>query len=370
LLFLLVSVAAHAQAPPALPQRVLSPEVAADGRVTFRIRAPQAEMVGLGGDLPLLNPGQTFELRNGGDGVWQRTVGPLDPGVYCYTFIVDGVSVVDPAQPKVCADNDNVSSLFMVPGAEFMDTLDVPHGAVAKVTYFSRELGKHRRMHVYTPPDYGLTRQRYPVLYLLHGATGSDAQWSTVGRAGDILDNLIAANRAAPMVVVMPAGHTGSFSMGPLDELARGFHRDPFLREFQRDIKPYVESHYAVRTDRKSTAIAGLSMGGIHTIEIVIADLAGYGYIGVFSSGVWGAAQSDDWGKLHQAQLDDAGAKAGLELLWFATGKDDFVLENSKATAALFERHGFDVTFVESAGGHTWRNWREYLHEFAPQLFK
>ena len=332
-----------------------------------RLRPTARSRSACGGDIPQIPFGQTLEMQQGGEGVWQLTIGPVDPGAYRYAFVVDGVSVVDPAQASVSASNDNVWSLFTVRGAKFMDTLDVPHGTVAEVRYQSTELGKLRRMHVYTPPGYGLKQQRYPVFYLLHGAGDSDDSWSTVGRAADIVDNLIAEGRAAPMIVVMPAGHTASFSMGGG---AGGLNMESFVKEFQKDIKPYVESHYPVRTDRKSTAIAGLSMGGAQTLDIAIQNLEDFGYVGVFSSGVFGIAQSDDWAKRYQAQLDDAAARKGLELMWFSTGKDDFLLGTTEATVKMFEQHGFAVTYEQSAGGHTWINWREYLDKLAPQLFK
>jgi len=364
---------AHAQpaAPPAPPPRVLSPEVAADGKVTFRVRAAEARAVALssGGDLPQIPFGQTLPMQKGADGVWSLTIGPVDPGAYRYAFVVDGVSIVDPAQAGVSPANDNVWSLFTVPGAKFMDTLDVPHGTVAEVRYYSAELGKWRRMHVYTPPGFGMAQKRYPVFYLLHGAFDSDASWSTVGREADILDNLIAEGRAAPMLVVMPAGHTGPFNRSG----AAGLGIDEFVREFEGDIRPFVERSYPVQTGPKSTAIAGLSMGGAQTLEIAIKHLKDFGYVGVFSSGVLGgngASAVDDWGVKNAAQLDDKAARSSLALLWFSTGKDDFLLPTTNATVALFEKHGFKPTFKESTGGHTWINWRDYLHEFAPQLFK
>jgi len=366
---------AHAQpaAPPAAPPRVLSPEVAADGKVTFRLRAAEAKAVALssGGDLPQIPFGQNLPMQKGADGVWSLTIGPVDAGAYRYAFVVDGVSTVDPAQPRVSPSNDNVWSLFTVAGAKFMDTLDVPHGAVAEVRYYSKELGKWRRMHVYTPPGFGTSQKSYPVLYLLHGAFDSDASWSTVGREADIIDNLIADGRAAPMLVVMPAGHTGPFNLGGGG--AAGLGIDQFVREFERDIRPYVEHNYPVKTGPKQTAIAGLSMGGAQTLEISIKHLKDFGYVGVFSSGVLGgngANAVDDWGVKYAAQLDDKAARSQLALLWFSTGKDDFLLQTTKATVALFEKHGFKPTFKESAGGHTWINWREYLDQFAPQLFK
>jgi len=368
-----VGTAAHAQ-PPAQPPppRVVSPEIAADGKVTFRIRAAEARAVALtsGGDLPQIPFQQTLPLSKGADGVWSLTIGPVAPGAYRYAFVVDGVTTVDPAQPHTSESNDNTWSLFGMAGAKFMDTLDVPHGTVAEVRYFSAELGKWRRMHVYTPPAYGLAQSRYPVLYLLHGAFDSDDSWSTVGRAADIIDNLIAEGKAAPMIVAMPAGHQGPFT---LSGGAGSLNLDGFVREFDRDIRPYVEKHYTTRTGPKSTAIAGLSMGGAQTLEIAVRHLKDFGYVGVFSSGVLagnGADAVDAWGTQHAAQLDDKSARASLALLWLATGKDDFLLPTTNATVAMLEKHGLHAIFHGSDGGHVWSNWRDYLHEFAPQLFK
>jgi enterochelin esterase family protein len=143
-----------------------------------------------------------------------------------------------------------------------------------------------------------------------------------------------------------------------------------FVREFNLDIKPYAESTYRIRTGRSDTAIAGLSMGGVQTLDIAVGDLGSYAYVGVFSSGVFGINDNSDWEESHRAQLDDAATKRGLSLVWFSTGKDDFLIDTTRATVAMLEKHGFDVVYEESAGGHTWINWREYLNEFAPQLFR
>ena len=360
--------------------RVTSPEVAADGRVTFRILAPKAQAVRLLGDIPSDGPAVPMQpptgraLTQGAEGVWEVAV-PLAPGSYRYNFNVDGVSVIDPRNPSTSESNDNAWSLVHVPGADFMDTKRVPHGAVAAVTYYSTALARFRRMHVYTPPGYETSTQRYPVFYLLHGAMDSDDSWWTVGRAGFILDNLIAAGKAKPMIVVMPAGHTGPFSFNP------GAPRPPvdeFTADFNGDVVPYVEKTYRVLTDRQSRAIAGLSMGGAQTLGIAIPDLARYAYIGVYSSGVFGITgrgpmpmpPGPSFEEQHARALDDPALKKGLNLVWFATGKDDFLIETSRATVAMLKKHGFDVAFEESAGAHTWTNWREYLNEFAPLLFR
>jgi enterochelin esterase family protein len=296
-----------------------------------------------------------------------------------------------------------------------MDTKSVPHGSVAAVTYYSTALGTFRRMHVYTPPGYERSSEKYPVFYLLHGAGDSDDSWTSVGRAGFILDNLIAAKKAKPMIVVMPAGHTrrGPAQGGAIGRTAT----DEFVNDFTKDVKPYIEKTYRVIADRAHTAIAGLSMGGNHTLQVAIPHLDQFAYIGVYSSGLLGAFPGlgggrrgappaaspaaapgaaapaaapssaapapaaapppapaaptvEEWEKTNAATLDNANLKKGLKLFWFATGKDDGLITTTNATVELFKKHGFTPVFKESSGGHTWINWRDYLSEFAPQLFQ
>ncbi len=356
------------------PAPVVSPEVKEDRKVTFRVRAESADAVRLASsDIPDL--GQGAEMAKGEGGVWEATVGPLEPGAYRYNFSVGGLTVIDPANPTTSESNANTWSLAVVPGSDLFDTKDVPHGAVAEITYQSKALGRSRRMHVYTPPGYAKGEGTFPVFYLLHGAFDSDDSWSTVGRAGFILDNLIAAGKAEPMIVVMPAGHTSRFRFGEPNSLNRQV--DEFVEDFTKDVRPYVEENYRVRADRASRAIAGLSMGGAQTLNVAIPNLADYGYVGVYSSGVFGIAgggpntpPGPSWAEKNKEALDDPELKKGLELVWFATGKDDFLLETSRATVKMLEDHGFDVTYEETDGGHTWLNWRDYLAEFAPLLFK
>jgi enterochelin esterase family protein len=359
-----------------------SPEVTADRRISFRILAPQAREIRLNAsDIPGL--GQNTRFTKAENGEWELTVGPLDSGAYRYNFNVDGVATIDPRNPAISESNNNVWSLVYVPGSDLFDPKAVAHGAVAEVTYRSSTLGRDRRMHVYTPPGYENGRDRYPVFYLLHGAGDNDDSWSTVGRAGFILDNLIATQKAKPMVVVMPAGHTSRTNANAGGRSAT----DEFVGDFVKDVMPYVESHYRVLTDRPNTAIAGLSMGGLQTLEVAIPRLERFAYVGVYSSGLIGAFPSAggrgaapaaapapagpvEWEKVNAAKLDDANLKKGLKLLWFGTGKEDFLLSTTNATVDLFKRHGFSPVFVESPGGHTWINWRNYLTEFTPQLFR
>jgi enterochelin esterase-like enzyme len=367
---LVVAPAARAQAPalPAAPAPpVVSPDIAPDRDVTLRLRAPAAERVELvsGGDIPGVPMQGGLPLTKGADGVFSVMLPALAAGAYRYRFAVDGVPTADPTNPATSESNSNAWSLFYVPGEPFMDTERVAHGSVSEVHYFSTALGRTRRMHVYTPPGYEKNRETYPAFYLLHGAFDGDDSWSTVGRAGFILDNLIAAGDARPMIVVMPDGHTARFG-----GVGGGLNTADFVREFNADIKPYVESTYRIRKGKANTAIAGLSMGGAQTLDIAFGDLAGYAYVGVFSSGVFGIADNSDWENAHRSQLDAAAGTRDLELIWFSTGKDDFLLETTTATVAMLKKHGFDVVYEESAGGHTWINWREYLTKFAPQLFR
>lgn len=350
--------------------RVVSPEVA-EGKLSFRILAPDAASARLAGsDIP--GVGQGRDMVKNSEGVWETTL-EAAPGYYRYNFNVDGVTVIDPRNPATSESNANAWSLVSVPGAAWMDTQAVPHGAVAEVTYHSSALNRFRRMHVYTPPGYEDGRGRFPVFYLLHGASDSDDSWTSVGRAGFILDNLIAAGTAKPMIVVMPAGHTGPFRFGGPRPTA-----DEFAEDFVKDVMPYIESHYRVRTGRGGRALAGLSMGGGQTLNIGIPHLEQFGYLGVFSSGIFGITggfrgnepQGPSFEEQHQAVLDDPKLKEGLKVFWFATGREDFLIETSRATVAMFRKHGFDVAFKETEGGHTWVNWREYLREFAPLLFQ
>src|SRR5262245_22941433 len=387
------------QAPtPGAPQApaFTSPEVRADRRVTFRVLAPAAQKVELRspGDIPGVGGRGVAppQLTKTTDGVWEITLGPVPAGAYRYVFTVDGVTVVDSRNPMTSQTNTTVYSLAIVPGSDVFDTRNVPHGAVASVHYNSTALGGIRRAHVYTPPGYETSRDRYPVFYLLHGAGDVDDSWASVGRAGFILDNLIAAGKAVPMIVVMPAGHVngagaalgGSVPAAAVQGMPGiGNGPDPFANDFLTDLLPYIEKNYRVLTDRQSRAIAGLSMGGNQTLNIAIPNLQKFAYVGVFSSGIIDGgrrgtpAPADTappvgvaWEKQNAAALDNAAGKRGLRLFWFSTGKEDFLLATTRGTVDLFKRHGFNPVFIESEGAHTWLNWRDYLSKFAPQLFQ
>ena len=306
--------------------QVVSPEVTADRHIVFRILAPDASTVGRrASDIPALAgrggpgapPPPSPEFTKGENGVWEATIGPIDPGAYRYKFMVNGVAVIDPRNPAVSESNTNVWSLVYVPGADFMDTKQVPHGAVATVTYYSTAL---RSSAACTSTRRRATRlggEKYPVFYLLHGSGDCDDSWTSVGRANFILDNLIAAKKAKPMIVVMPAGHTSATDVrrtqgrSPDGAAAAGPPpappRDEFAEDFTNDIMPYVEKHYRVLTDRAHRAIAGLSMGGNQTLNISIPHLDEFAYIGVFSSGIIGMGGGRAWRDFENAQPGQSG---------------------------------------------------------------
>lgn len=353
--------------------RVVSPEVLEDGKIAFRILAPEAKSVRLVSS-DLGNLSENGALTKNEEGIWEVEIGPVKtPGPIRYRFNIDGVTVADPTNRETSESNTTVFSLAYAPGLEFMELRDVPHGQVAEVTYHSKTLDRFRRMHVYTPPGYEKGNESYPVFYLLHGASDSDDSWSTVGRANLILDNMIAADEAKPMIVVMPDGHVGR-----MDRQQRGLQMQDFVKEFADDIVPTIEKTFRVKEGRANHAIAGLSMGGAQTLDIALNDLDDYAYVGVYSSGIFGLRQRSadqqnngpTWEEQHIEVLKNPDLKDGLKLFWFSTGKDDFLVDVSRASVDLLKKHDFDVVYEETEGGHTWINWRNYLRTFAAQLFQ
>jgi len=345
---------------------ITPPEISADGKVTFKLFAPEAKSVNIRGEW--LNYPEAIKgtsLERGNDGVWATTI-MIKPGVYRYSYLVDGLTLADPRNPSYSQSLNFVQSMVYVPGLAFLDVQKVPHGSVQSVWYQSTVLGALRRMHIYLPPGYDKDGTKYPVFYLLHGAGDSDDSWSTVGHAGFILDNLITEKKAKPMIVVMPAGHVNRhFVWGDPKSMMLG----EFEKDFTTDILPFVENHYRTLNDRDHRAIAGLSMGGMQTLNISMADPKEFAYIGVFSSG-WMQEMADNAERQFAVGLDDAAAKKGIRLFWFATGKEDFLMPATENTLALLKKHGFQPELQVSAGGHTWQNWQAYLHEFAPKLFQ
>lgn len=346
---------------------VVSPEVHADGRVTFRLLAPKAMAVMVQGEFSVSRVPERVPMVSAGGGVWSVTVGPLAAAPYRYTFLVDGVTVVDPRNPATVPGSASIQSMLVVPGAaaDLSSETSVAHGAVRAVWYQSA-LGTTRRMHVYTPPGYDKSGESYPVLYLLHGASGNDAQWATIGRAGFILDNLLAAGRARPMVVVMPDAHMPG---APTDRLPLAAEDDKFALDFQHAIVPYVEQQLRVRKDARSRGIAGLSMGGAQTLLIVLNRPRFFGYVGLFSAGWW-LEDLATVERRHRAVLNDPAAFAQVKL-WIGVGTDDRpAFPNTQLLRSMLGKHGIEHTYRETGGDHTWINWRRYFNEFASLLFR
>ena len=379
--YLVSAPALVAAQPPPAPQRILtpndtlvSPEVLVDRRVTFRIYAPKASQVTLRGDW-MDAPGP-MELSKDEKGVWSVTVGPLAADVYSYTLVVDGVRTLDPKNPLIKQGIASVDNMFFLSGEEaaFEENRPVPHGDIRQVWYQSSTLGTQRRLHVYTPPGYDGGRDRYPVFYLLHGGGDDDSGWSTIGRAGFIFDNLIAAGKARPMLVVMPNGSLPRSANVPTaapGAPAGGVAvQERFTSELIKDVVPFVERHYRALTGREHRAIAGLSMGGGQTLRVITTHPDHFAYAAIWSAGV-NPQISADFEKRSAAFLENpARINKLFKVLSVAVGDKDFALAGAKNVAELFDRRGIKFTMHVSGGGHTWINWRRYLHDYAQLLFR
>jgi len=375
LLLILCAVAAFAQ-PPARGGRgrggpaIVSPQIETDGRVTLRIYAPRASAVTVTGDLSQgLAPGEgttaPVTMTKADDGVWTgTTVRPIKPGAWRYMFNVDGVPVVDARNVNVSPSQTQVQSLLVTPG-DFSETRDVPHGAVSQVRYVASSLNNARReMYIYTPPGYEKGAGTYPVLYLIHGGGDTAISWSTVGRANDILDNLIAEQKAKPMIVVMPSGWTPSGGQVMTSDATK----DPFNTEMLKDIIPFVETHYRVKPTPESRALSGLSMGGIQTLNTGLHNLGTFRYVAVMSSGWISEEDRQFFYKTEAAKIPTYNSK--LKLFWWGWGQTDIARENGIKVIEQFKKDGVKIETMETPGGHEWANWRIYLHEVAPKLFR
>jgi enterochelin esterase family protein len=352
-------------------------EVSDEHKVTFRIYAPRASEVSVSGDF-----GQSGAMEKDDQGVWSRTVGPLTPDFYSYTFNVDGVRTVDSKNAMIKPGLNSLDSMFLVPGeeAEFEMTQDVPHGDVRALWYRSGTLSMPRRMHVYTPPGYEGSTDQYPVLYLLHGGGDEDSGWSTIGRAGFILDNLIAANKAVPMLVVMPNGSlprpanlppaTPGATATPEIRAAREAAQGRFADELLKEVIPTIEKTFRVKAAPSERALAGLSMGGGQTLRVLTTNPDRFAYFGVWSAGLFGG-NADEWESRNESFLAAADKiNRTVKRLEICVGDKDSLAAGSKALAEVLEKRGIKHLVHISGGGHTWINWRHYLSEFAPKLFR
>ena len=341
---------------------VRSPEVHADRRVTFRIYAPRAAEVTVSGEFEVGAP--AHKLTKDAQGIWSVTVGPFEPEIYEYDFIVDGVQMLDPRNPVVKYNRGPaaISSLLDIPGdrPRAFDVRTVAHGRVDIRYYDSKTTKQTRRVHVYTPPNYERMSSRLPVLYLLHGGDGEDSVWTAFGRAHVILDNLIADKAMPPMIVVMPNGYAYGWDSG----VAADKQQADFQTDLVNDLIPFVQANYRASSDRKDRALAGLSRGGGQTLSIGLRQLHLFSRMGVFSAG----------SNNPQDAFKDVAANARkvneqLDLLWIGCGTDDFAMPGAKRLDDFLTANRIEHTFRTTAGEHTWIVWRQYLRQFAPLLW-
>ena len=396
---LLFGVTAFAQQALSYASSVESPVINADGTVTFRYQAPKAVRVTLSGDfLPTQHlefemngqkleydaPG-VAELREGPGGVWEYTTPfAVAPEMYTYTFTVDGTQVIDPNNVFVNRDIASLTSVLLVPQAGERSDLyavhRVPHGSVTKIWYPSATAGFDRRLTVYTPAGYETSRTRYPVLYVLHGIGGDEDAWVTQGRATQILDNLIARGEAKPMIVVFTNGNI-SQEAAPLEN-STGYTRPTmnlpqtmegtFETSFQEVVK-FIDSRYRTIAKKQSRAICGLSMGGFHTLYITLNNPNLFNYSGMFSAAIGTGSEAT---AAHKEIYENVDAKLARyfskkpALLWIGIGRTDFLIQSNNEFRAKLDAAGYPYQYMETDGGHIWRNWRIYLSEFVPLLFK
>jgi enterochelin esterase family protein len=335
-----------------------------DRTVTFRLRAPEATDVKVAGDF-VSSP---QAMTKGDDGVWTATLGPLNPAIYDYTFRINGVAVIDPNNPMIKPGERTSASMFLVPAEKPApyEYTSVPHGTVHVSYYESKSLGVPRRVDVYTPPGYESGRGTYPVLYLLHGSGDTEQGWTTIGRANLILDNLIAAGTAKPMIVVMPYGRARQdvylAPFGTANTEATAFEND-----LLKDVIPWAEKAYRISGKPDERALAGLSMGGGQALSIGLHHLDLFHTVGAFSAGGRNANFEEQYKDL---LADPAATNKKLKLFYIACGKTDSLFASSEAMHGVLDKHQIKHTFVPSEEGHVWRNWRNYLADFAPKLFR
>ncbi|MBR3626476.1 MAG: esterase [Bacteroidaceae bacterium] len=347
--------------------QIVSPEVKGDS-VTFRLNANYATVVNLYGNW-MANYSDVVPLKKGANGIWEVTIAAPEPEIYTYNFIVDGVNVNDPVNYMVQRDGTRYLNMLFVPGERSANYNETAHrGTVSYRWYDSNILGINRRLTVYTPYGYETSNKKYPVLYLLHGAGGDEEAWSSMGRAAQILDNLIEQGKAVPMIVVMPNGNPGQQAANIMGlptsnvDFRAPENQNAYVRSLVEEIVPFIEKNFRAIPKKASRAIAGLSMGGGHTFAATTMYPDKFDYICPLSAGARESDQLD-------AQLQGI-KKAGYKLYWIGCGKADFAYAGNQTLDKALTRNGMTHTFFESTGGHEWKNWRLYLNTFAQLLFK
>ncbi len=367
--------------------RVKSPIVNPDGTVTFNFYDPSAQAVSVSGDFDEIRS-QRLDMTKQENGVWTVTTRPLEPELYSYSFTVDGQRIVDPANSYVNRDINTLSNIFIVTKSaddkgHVYSVQDVPHGTLSRVWYDSPTLGQQRRMTVYLPPQYD-GKKRFPVMYLLHGWGGDETAWADLGRTSQIMDNLIAAGRCVPMIVVMPNGNPtcnaapGWWHEGMYVPDGNAFNyrkAKATMEESFMDIVTFIDTHYKTIAKRSGRAVTGLSMGGGHTFGIARLYPETFHYYGLQSAATqmalsgWPNTQQQNHETAYDTQMARLfGSKP--KLFWIAIGKEDFLLQQNTQLRQYLDEKGYTYEYYENDGGHIWRNWRIYLTMFAQKIFK
>ena len=357
--------------------RVQSPVVNADGTVTFNFYSPSAQRVSVSGDFDEIR-NQRLEMTKQENGVWTVTTKALNPELYSYSLSVDGQRFVDPANSYVNRDISTLSNIFIVTKSNddkghLYSVNDVPHGTLSRVWYDSPTLGQQRRMTVYLPAAYD-GKKAFPVMYLLHGHGGDETAWGDLGRASQIMDNLIAEGKCVPMIVVMPNGnptcnaapgwwHEGMYTPDGNAFNQRGAKAS--MEESFMDIVNYVDSHYKTIKKRSGRAVTGLSMGGAHTFGISRLYPETFDYYGLQSAAA--RVQQND-AKFNEQMTRLFSSKP--KLFWIAIGKEDFLIQQNNGLRQYLDEHKYPYEYYENDGGHIWRNWRIYLTMFAQKIFR
>ena len=309
-------------------------------------------------------PGGPTELKRDTNGIWSATIGPLEPDIYGYSFTVEDLSIVDPANSWVKPMRAARTSVLEVPGEppRLWEFQPVPHGTIHEHAYVSKSLKTKRRVHVYTPPGYEKNSRKLPVLYLFHGAGDNDATWTAVGRANLIADNLLAQQKSRPMLIVMPDGHASSGNPTRVSTNMIARNVEAFADDLLQDVIPLVESNYRVKANRENRAIIGLSMGGGQSLSIGLKHRELFAWVGGMSSFLPN-------GEKTVAEVF-ADSKNSLKLLWMACGKEDFLIENARQFSAALKAKNIPHEFKETAGNHSWPVWRRYLCDFMSLVFQ
>lgn len=376
-------------------EEIISPEIHNNNTVTFRLNAPNAKQVEITGDFLPTNkmetpmgeidiPGMEILTKNN-DEIWEYTTPtPLRSELYSYTFIVDGLKITDPANINTVRDVASITNTFIIPGQPgyLYSVNDIKHGTISHRWYYSPTLKEQRRLTVYTPNGYESDNKNYPILYLLHGSGGDEEAWIALGRTAQILDNLISEGKAEPMIVVMPNGHTQNTASptetnryykpamggGPREAIAS-------MEDSFEDILNFIEKEYRVKNEKTHRAIAGLSMGGMHSAAISAKYTNTFDYIGIFSAPPIVAMMSQN-SVTKEKNIEEFASKLeiqnnnGYKLYWIACGDTDFLYQSVIDSMEKMDKIGFNYTYRESEEGHIWKNWRIYLSEFVPMLFK